>query len=220
MWSSAGYANFRPNVFAAGKRISMEILVGMGLHVRCHVALKRFGAFSKKRKCARKIFCNIKRLEQDIKSRCNPHLKNAWKLKYSTVRVICTYDQCDSAFYALQLTALVKPKWCVLLYCCACLHPNTILVEADWTTVPRPATNLSILICKLSARTKQSVISVALKTPPEIRLGICIYKTSLLHRPDDYTGFTPSCPPHIYNKIAPMSDQKSAKIIFKSAKST
>jgi len=27
-----GYANFRPNVFAAGKRISMEILVGVGLH--------------------------------------------------------------------------------------------------------------------------------------------------------------------------------------------
>ena len=27
-----GYANFRPNVFAAGKRISMEILVGVGVH--------------------------------------------------------------------------------------------------------------------------------------------------------------------------------------------
>jgi len=28
-------------------------------------------------------------------------------------------------------------------------------------------------------------------------LGICIYKTSLLHRPDDYIGFTPSCSPNI-----------------------
>ena len=28
-----GYANFRPNVFAAGKRISMEILLRAGLHV-------------------------------------------------------------------------------------------------------------------------------------------------------------------------------------------
>ena len=27
-----GYANFRPNFFVAGKRISMEILVGVGLH--------------------------------------------------------------------------------------------------------------------------------------------------------------------------------------------
>ena len=27
-----GYANFRPNVFAAGKRISMEILVGVEVH--------------------------------------------------------------------------------------------------------------------------------------------------------------------------------------------
>jgi len=42
-----GYANFRPNVSAAGKRISVEILVGVGLHARCPVALKRFVAFSK-----------------------------------------------------------------------------------------------------------------------------------------------------------------------------
>jgi len=61
-----------------------------------------------------------------------------------------------------------------------------------------------ILICKSSARTKQSVNSVALKTPLEIRLGIFIYKTSLLHQPDDYIGFTPSCPPTFCNKIAPM----------------
>jgi len=111
--------------------------------------------------------------------------------------VICSCYQCDSAFCALQLTTLIKPSWCVLLRCCACLHPNTILMEAGLTTVPCPATNFSVLICKPSARTKQSVISVALKTPPEIRLGICIYKTSLLHRSDDYIGFTPSCPPHI-----------------------
>ena len=64
-------------------------------------------------------------------------------------------------------------------------------------TAPCPATNLSIIICKSFARTKQCEISVALKTPIEIRLGICIYKTSLLHRPDDYIGFPPSCPTHI-----------------------
>jgi len=51
-----GYANYRLNVFAAGKRISVESLVGLGLHARCPMALKRFAAFSKKRKCARKIF--------------------------------------------------------------------------------------------------------------------------------------------------------------------
>ena len=48
------------------------------------------------------------------------------------------------------------------------------------------------------------MISVALKTPPEIRLGVCIYETSLLHRSDNYIGFTPSFPPTFYNKIAPM----------------
>jgi len=51
-----GYATFRPTVFAAGKRISMEIFVGVGLHAWCPVELKRVVAFFKKRKCARKIF--------------------------------------------------------------------------------------------------------------------------------------------------------------------
>jgi len=115
----------------------------------------------------------------------------------------CMCDQCDSAFCALQLTALIKPNSCILLYCCACLYPNTILIQEGWTTVPCPATNLSILICKSSARTKKSEIIVALKTPLEIRLGICTYKTSLLHRPDDYTGFTPSCPPTFTTKLSP-----------------
>ena len=141
-----GYANFRPNIFVAGKRISMEILVGVGLHAWCPVASKRFVVFQK-RKCARKYrLYNVKRFEQDIKSRCNSHfLQNAWTLKCSTLRVTCTCDQCDSAFCALQLTALIKPKWCVLLYCCACSHPNTMLMEAGWTTAPCPATNISIL---------------------------------------------------------------------------
>jgi len=48
------------------------------------------------------------------------------------------------------------------------------------------------------------VISVALKTPLQIRSGICIHKTSLLHRPVDYIGFTPSCHLPFYNKIAPV----------------
>jgi len=46
------------------------------------------------------------------------------------------------------------------------------------------------------------VISVALRTPLEIRLGKCMCKTSLLHRPDDYIGFTPSCPPHLQQNCA------------------
>jgi len=49
-----GYANFRPNVFAVGKSISMEILVRMGLHASCPVTY--IYSFSKKRKCVGKIF--------------------------------------------------------------------------------------------------------------------------------------------------------------------
>jgi len=47
-----------------------------------------------------------------------------------------------------------------------------------------------------SVGVKQRVISVAFKTLQnlETRLVICIYKTPLLHRPDDYIGFTPSLP--------------------------
>jgi len=62
-----GYAIFRPSVFAAGKRMSVEILVGVGLHARCPVALTRL---FKKRKCGRKIFIVFAAFsEQDIKSR-------------------------------------------------------------------------------------------------------------------------------------------------------
>jgi len=70
------YANLRSNVFAAGKRISTEILVGVGLNARCPVILKRSAAFSKTEMCKKNIYrlCNVKRVEQDIKSRCNPHL--------------------------------------------------------------------------------------------------------------------------------------------------
>jgi len=42
-----GYTNFRPNVFGTGKKISMEILVGVELHAWCPVALKTFVAFRK-----------------------------------------------------------------------------------------------------------------------------------------------------------------------------
>ena len=121
-------------------------------------SIKKIWRFFKKTEmCKKNIYrlCNIRRLEQNIKSRCNPHFfQNAWRLKCSTVRMICMCEQCDSAFCALQLTALIKPNWCFLLYCCASLYPNTILMEAGWTTAPCPAINLSISICTLSARTK------------------------------------------------------------------
>jgi len=51
-----GYANYRLIVFAAGKRISVEILVGLGLHARCPSGIKTISSFFKNRKCARKIF--------------------------------------------------------------------------------------------------------------------------------------------------------------------
>jgi len=48
------------------------------------------------------------------------------------------------------------------------------------TAVPCPETNLSILVCKSALRTKQNAISVAFKTRPETRWGICSLFTKLL----------------------------------------
>ena len=96
-----------------------------------------------------------------------------------------------------------KTKGCVLLYWCASLYHSLIVVQPSLTTVPCPATKLSLLISKSFVGIRQSVISVALKTPLKTRLGICIYKTSLPHRPDDYIGFTSSCPPHFTTKLRP-----------------
>ena len=126
------------------------------------------------------------------------------KIDVFHLKVIYTCDQCDSLFCALQLTALIKPNWRVLRHCCASLYHSLIVVQPSWTTIPCPTTKLSLLISESYVGTKQSVISLALKTPLKTRLGICIYKTLLLHRVDDHIGFTSSCPPTIYNKIAPM----------------
>jgi len=115
--------------------------------------------------------------------------------------VICTCDQCDSPFCALQLTAPIKLNWCVLLYCCAYLYHSLIVVQPSWTTVPCPTTKLGLLISKSFVGVKQSVISVALRTPLT-RLGMCIYTTSLPHRPDNYIAFTSSCPPILQQNCA------------------
>ena len=123
------------------------------------------------------------------------------------LRVICTCDQCDSPFCALQLTALIKPNCCVLQYCCACLCHRLIVVQPSWTTVRCPKTKLGLLISIPFAGMKHSVISVALRTPLQTRL----LQTSLRHRPDNYIGFTSSFPPTFYNKIAPVC---SSNLVF------
>jgi len=52
----------------------MEMLVGVGLHAQRLLALKRFVAFSKNGNVQEKYrLCSVNHLEQDIKSRCNPH---------------------------------------------------------------------------------------------------------------------------------------------------
>ena len=56
------FAHMPLGISESNKRISMEISVGVGLHAWCPVASKRFVAFSKKRKCARKLFIVFVRL--------------------------------------------------------------------------------------------------------------------------------------------------------------
>jgi len=120
--------------------------------------------------------------------------------------MICTCDRRDLAICALQLTALIKAQ----LMCSAillCLFASKYDINGSRLNYSTVSSNKFKYINTkyVNNLQGQSVISVALKTPLEIRLGICIYKTSLLHRPDDYIGFTPRCPPLFYNKIAPMT---------------
>ena len=151
-------------------------LARRGLHASCPVA-KDCRIF-KEQKCAGKIFSYhalqyyIYRTLQYIvfitlsnlnktSNRAATHTSNKMRENRCVLlRVICT---CDSPFCALQLTALIKPNRCVLLYCCACLYHSLIVVQPSWTTVPWPTTKLSLLISKLFVGIKQSVINVALK---------------------------------------------------------
>jgi len=59
----------------------MVILVVVGLHALCPAAFKKTCYFFEKTEmCKKNIYrlCNVKRLEQDIRSHCKPHLlKNA-----------------------------------------------------------------------------------------------------------------------------------------------
>ena len=74
-----GCAIFRLNVFAAGKRISVEILVGVGLHVWCPVELKKLVAFFKQWKCARKIFIVFVTLS-DLNKTSNRAVTHTYKM--------------------------------------------------------------------------------------------------------------------------------------------
>ena len=129
--------------------------------------------------------------------------------------MICTCDQCDLPFCALQLTALIKLDWGVLqvLYCFACLYHSLEVVQPSWIAVPCPTTKLSLLISKPFVGIKAWFV-LLWKPFWKTSLGICIYKTSLLHRPNDYIGFTSSCPPTFYNKIAPMPGRELNEPFF------
>jgi len=72
-----GYANFRPNAFSAGKRIINGDFGMGGAACMMPSSIKKICSFFQKTEmCKENIYrlCNFKRLEQDIKSRYNPHL--------------------------------------------------------------------------------------------------------------------------------------------------
>ena len=123
------------------------------------------------------------------------------KLRLLTISMIiwsmCMSCSNRSSLQVRPLKALIKPDWSVLLFCFACLYHSLEVVQPSWIAEPCPTTKLSLLISKSFVGIKQGVVRVALKTFLKTRLGICIYKTSLPHLPDDYVGFTSRCPPHI-----------------------
>ena len=89
----------------------------------------------------------------------------------------------------LYTTLLIKCMKVDVLYYKSNMHVRPVRFSILCTP-----TDNGVLIYISSARLKQSVINVAFKTPLETRRGICIYKPSLLHPPDDYIGFTQTVP--------------------------
>jgi len=126
------------------------------------------------------------------------------KIDVFYLRAICTCDQCDPPFCALQLTALIKPNWFVLLYWCACLYHSLIVVQPSWTTVPCPTTKLGLVISKSFVGIKQSVISVALKTPLKNKIGNLYLQNFTSASARRLYWFYIKLPPTFYNKIASM----------------
>ena len=126
------------------------------------------------------------------------------KINVFYLRVICACDQWDSPFCALQLTALIKPNWCVLLYCCGSLCHSLIVVQPSWTAVPCATTKLGLLISKPFVGIKQSVIGVALKTPPKNKIGN-LYLQNITYASARWLyWFYIKLTPTFHNKIAPV----------------
>jgi len=119
--------------------------------------------------------------------------------------VICTCDQCDSLFCALQLTALIKTQLMCSSNCCASLCHSLIVVQPSWTAAPWPTTKLRLLISKPFLGIKQSVIGVALKTPLKNKIGN-LYLQNFTSASSQMTILVlhQADPPTFYNKIAPM----------------
>ena len=134
------------------------------------------------------------------------------------LRVMCTCDQCDSPFCALQLTDLTKPNWCVLPYCCACLHHvhSLIVVQTSWTTVPCPTTKLSLLNSKSFVGIKQSVISVAMKAPLKNKIGnLYLQNFTSASARWLYWFYTKLSPPHFTTKLPPWPEWHQPRAVWK-----
>jgi len=85
-----GYANFSPNVIVAGKRISMEILVVVGLHAWSPVAFK-ICSFFKKRKSERKILIVFVTLS-DLNKTSNRDVAHTYKMHENWSVLYCKSD--------------------------------------------------------------------------------------------------------------------------------
>ena len=126
------------------------------------------------------------------------------KIEVFYCKRVCTCNQCDS----LHLTALIKIEMmCSTMLLClftSKYDPN----GSRLIYVPCPATILCIFICKSSARTKQSVIIVILKTcllgiSIYIKHHFCIDPTTILfsHQAVPPPHFTTKCRPCLWRSV-------------------
>ena len=118
-------------------------------------------------------------------------------------RMICTGDQWRFTVLCTPADSSDKTQlMCsTILLCLFVSYSDSSATSLNYSTLSNNKT--SFFLNHLQGYSKACLVLLRehlLKT----RLGMCIYKTSFPHRPDNYFGLTSSCPPTFYHKIVPV----------------
>jgi len=114
------------------------------------------------------------------------YLKSDVHMRPMRFNVLCTSTDSSDKTQVMCSTILL------------CLfYRRLIVMQPSWTTVPCPTTKLSSLISKSFVGIKQSVISVALRTPLKNKIGNLCLQNSTSRSTRWLCWFYTKLPPHI-----------------------